>query len=81
MVRVANAAAVAHQAPGRGEFGILIDRWNPVPESQCAELVGTAGEECIGTDYESACLQLNQSCEDPLKVEFGARMQDMDIKP
>src|SRR5258708_15581734 len=38
-------------------------------------------EEWIGTDHESACLQLNQLCKGPVKIEFGARMYDMDVKP
>ena len=48
MVRVPEAAAIAHQAAGRGEFGILIDGRNPVAERQCGELFGSAGEETVG---------------------------------
>src|SRR5262245_7176308 len=51
-VRVSDAAAITHQAAGRGEFGILIDGRNPVAERQCGELFGSAGEETVGADHE-----------------------------
>ena len=44
-VRLRNAASVAHQAAGRGELAILVDRGHRVAERQCGELFAPADEE------------------------------------
>ena len=74
-------AAVAHQAAGRGELAILVDRGHRVAERQCGELLAPADEECIGADHEPAGPQLGQGCKDRIEVAFGAGMQDMELQP
>src|SRR5215470_14169121 len=78
---VAYASAVAHEAAGRCEFRILVDRWYPVAERQSGELIGSVGEKCVGADYESTCSQLSQGCEYNFQIECGLGMQDMDVNP
>ena len=80
-VRVRNTAAVAHQAAGRGELAILVDRRHRVANRQRGELFAPADEECIGADHERAGSQLDQGCEDRIEVAFGAGMQDMELQP
>src|SRR5215468_10395814 len=54
-----NAASVAHQAAGRSEFGILVDRGHCVAKCQCCEPFAVAGKECISSDYKRAGPQLD----------------------
>ena len=79
IVRVPDAAAIAHQAAGRGEFGILIDGRNPVAERQCGELFGSAGEETVGADHERVGSHLKQRCKDGSEV--AASVQGMELDP
>ena len=80
-VHVRKTGSVAHQAAGRGELAILIDRGHRVAQRQCGELFALAIEEWIGADHERRLPQLGQSCEDRIDVAFGARMQDMELQP
>ena len=52
--RFRKAPALAHQAAGRGEVAILIDRWNPAAYCQCGELTAAAVEEWVGADKKRA---------------------------
>src|SRR5262249_22104081 len=54
-----NASSVAHQAAGRSEFGILVDRGHCVAKCQCCEPFAVAGKECISSDYKRAGPQLD----------------------
>src|SRR6266481_2709035 len=60
-VRVRNAASVAHQAAGRGELAILVDRGHRVADRQGGEVSALGVEECIGADDERAGPKLGQS--------------------
>jgi hypothetical protein len=42
---------------------------------------GIAIGDSVGADYERAGSQLNQGCKDGIEVAFGARVQDMEVKP
>jgi ribosomal protein L27 len=54
-VRVQATAAVAHQAAGRGERAILVDRGHSVAERRWGELFVVCVEEYIVADHERAC--------------------------
>src|SRR5262249_51860451 len=73
--------SVAQQTSGRGEITILVDRWHPVADSQCGELFASARKKCIGADDEPARSQLDQLCEDLIKVTFGAGIENMELQP
>ena len=76
-----NISAVTHQATGHGELALIVDRRHRVADSQCAELFGPVNEECAGTNHEPARSQLDQLCEDPIEITFGAGSQDMELQP
>src|SRR5215470_4858723 len=78
---IAEVVSVAHE-PARGsEFGILVDCWNPMAERQCRELFGSAREECIGTNDESAGAQLDQGREGRIDLRFRACIQNVELQP
>src|SRR5262245_20531429 len=52
MVQVRKVASVAHQAAGRGEHAVCVNRWHPITERQCTELFAPAIEECISAYYQ-----------------------------
>src|SRR5262245_58898947 len=78
---IAEVVSVAHE-PARGsECGELVDCWNPVAERQCRELFGSAREECIGTNDESAGAQLDQGRERRIDLRCRACIQDVELQP
>ena len=70
-------SSVAQQTSGHGKLTILVDRWHRVAERQRGELFAPAREERIAANHEPARSQLDQLCEDPIEVTFGAGIQDM----
>ena len=80
-VQIRIAASVAHQAAGRGELAILVDRRHRVAGVSAASCSLLASEECIGADHERAGLQLVQGCEGGIDVALGAGMQDVELQP
>src|SRR5262249_3842491 len=78
-VRIREAAAVAHQAAGRGELAILVDRRHRVAVRQLGEARASAVEERIVADRERAYAQPAQGCKHRIEIRLAARMQDMDL--
>src|SRR5262245_53644193 len=78
---VAEVGSIAHEASRGSEFGILVDRRNPVAECQCGELFDSAGEECVGNNDESAGAQLDQGRESRIDLPFRARIQNVELQP
>src|SRR5262245_7705827 len=78
---IREVVSVAHEPAGGSEFGILVDRRNPVAERQCGELVGSAGEECIRTNDESAGTQLDHGREGRVDLLVRARIQNVELQP
>src|SRR6202035_646012 len=81
MPPIDDAAAVAHETAGRGEFAKLIDRGHGVTNGERGELFTPAREEQIAADHKRAGSELNHACKDRVEIAFCARMQDMKMQP
>src|SRR5208282_1719918 len=80
-VRVGKTASIAHQAAGRGELVILVDRGHLVAERQGAESFIAGREEYIAGDHERAGAQSDRGCEGVIDLAVIARSQDMHLQP
>src|SRR5215475_12737136 len=78
---IGEVVSIAHEPAGGSEFGKLVDRRNSVAERQCGELFGSAGEECIRTNDESAGTQLGQGREGRVDLSVRARTQNVELQP
>ena len=71
--------SVTHEAAGRSELAVLVDRGHCVADCERAELLALRVEERIGADHERAGLQLTQAGEGRFEFAFGAGLQDVNL--
>src|SRR5262245_15519390 len=71
---------MAQQTSGHSEIAVLEDRRHRVADSRRGELFAPIREQWIAADHEPARSQLDQLCEDSIKVGFTAGIQDVELQ-
>jgi hypothetical protein len=72
VVRIAQAAAIAHQAAGQNEFTVWKDRGQRIAGRQRRQLFGTPGVEGTVADQDRTNMLLRKSCEGRFEIAIGA---------
>jgi hypothetical protein len=80
MVRVAVAAAIAHQAAGQGVLTQWEDRWQRMAGRQCSELFRTPVVEGTRSDQDRSNALFRKTCEGHFEIAIGSRIHNNELQ-